>query len=251
MIHPGLVSVTFRKLSPPEIIDLATKASLEAIEWGGDIHVPPTDADAARRVGQMTRDAGLAVAAYGSYYRVSHEPETADAVLRTAHAVGAPIVRIWAGRLGSQKADPAYRKTVIEDSRRVAAMARDLNLTLAYEFHGGTLTDTHESARRLLEEVDRPNMKTYWQPPVGATPESCLAGLDAISPWLCNVHVFHWLAEPKTRLPLVQGVPLWHQYFAKIRTVARDLNALLEFVADDSLEAFAEDARTLKTLLQE
>ncbi len=32
MIRPGLVSITFRKLSPRQIVDLVTQAGLDAIE---------------------------------------------------------------------------------------------------------------------------------------------------------------------------------------------------------------------------
>ena len=40
MIYPGLVSVTFRKLSPEEIVQLVVSSGLKGIEWGGDIHLP-------------------------------------------------------------------------------------------------------------------------------------------------------------------------------------------------------------------
>ena len=40
MLIPGLVSVTFRKLSRTEIAGLMVNAGLSAIEWGGDVHVP-------------------------------------------------------------------------------------------------------------------------------------------------------------------------------------------------------------------
>ena len=35
MLIPGLVSITFRPLSPREIVDLVAEAGLKAIEWGG------------------------------------------------------------------------------------------------------------------------------------------------------------------------------------------------------------------------
>ena len=60
-MKPGLVSVTFRKLLPHEIIDLVVKSGLSGIEWGGDVHVPHGEADTARMVKRMTLDAGLNV----------------------------------------------------------------------------------------------------------------------------------------------------------------------------------------------
>jgi 3-dehydroshikimate dehydratase len=50
MLIPGLVSVTFRKLSPQEIIALTAEAQLQVIEWGGDIHVPHGDIQQAENV---------------------------------------------------------------------------------------------------------------------------------------------------------------------------------------------------------
>jgi len=47
MLIPGLVSVTFRQLTVPEIGELATECGLQAVEWGGDVHVPPGDFAAA------------------------------------------------------------------------------------------------------------------------------------------------------------------------------------------------------------
>ena len=53
----GLTSVTFRGLSPAEILRLACRAGLQCVEWGGDVHVPPEDPALARRVGDATRAA--------------------------------------------------------------------------------------------------------------------------------------------------------------------------------------------------
>ena len=46
----GLVSVTFRKLTPEKIIELVSEAGLNAIEWGGDVHVPHGDLKRAAEV---------------------------------------------------------------------------------------------------------------------------------------------------------------------------------------------------------
>ncbi len=96
MLTPGLCSVTFRQLDPPALLDLAARAGLAAVEWGADVHVPVGDLATARDVAARTADAGLAVASYGSYWRAG--PEDVGPVLATARALGAPRVRVWAGR---------------------------------------------------------------------------------------------------------------------------------------------------------
>ena len=44
----SVASVTFRRKSVCEVAELARRAGLDAVEWGGDIHVPPGHAQAAR-----------------------------------------------------------------------------------------------------------------------------------------------------------------------------------------------------------
>jgi len=108
MIKGGLVSVTFRKLSPQEIISLMKKTSLKAIEWGGDIHVPHGDTNKAKQVAALTEDAGLDCVAYGSYYRAGVSEEEGlsfNAVVDSALALKAPTVRIWIGKKGSADAE--------------------------------------------------------------------------------------------------------------------------------------------------
>ena len=89
----GLVSVSFRGLSPSEVIRAAREAALTGIEWGADVHVPAGDVSAAKRVGGETRAVGLRVLAYGSYYKPGVSPaEEFDGVLASAVALRAPVI---------------------------------------------------------------------------------------------------------------------------------------------------------------
>ena len=250
MIIPGLVSVTFRKLSPAEIIALVRQSGLTGIEWGGDIHVPHGDCARAREVRQLTRDAGLTVAAYGSYYKVNKsEPEGLrfEAVLETAIALGAPTIRVWAGGLGSAKAEAAYRAAVAADAQRIAGLAAAAGITISSEYHGGTLTDTDASAQQFLQEIHHSNFGTYWQPYPHGSVAANLAGLQAILPQLTNVHCYHWVNSE--RRPLIEGVDSWRQYFAAVKSSSRTHSALLEFVAGDDPANFLRDAATLRQLV--
>jgi 3-dehydroshikimate dehydratase len=258
MIRGGLVSITFRKLSARTIIDLVTRADLASIEWGGDVHVPHGEIRLAREVAQMTQEAGLLVAAYGSYYRVGVSEADGVAferVLESAITLGAPTVRVWAGNRGSAEADENYRAAVIGDARRIAVLAHATGITVSFEYHRNTLTDTNASAHRLLEEVGHPNVRAYWQPPVAMSSAECLKGLEAISDYLSNAHVFEWAATTATaaadRRPLAEGAGVWRQYLERIAATDRDHFALLEFVRADAPEQFLADACTLNAWLAE
>ncbi len=246
MFLPGLVSITFRQLSVAEIIALVTQAGLAAVEWGGDIHAPHGDEAQARAIARMGADAGLRVAAYGSYYRVGHaETGPFEAVLASAAALGARLIRVWAGRQGSDSADESYFDRVVSDSRRIAELAQAEQIGIVYEFHGNTLTDTNAAAVRLLQEVDHANVRSLWQPPRYATRAGNLAGLEALRPWLENLHVFHWHQQTGKRRPLAEGEDDWLDYLAQASCCGRARYALLEFVEDDAPEAFLRDAATL------
>ena len=246
MIHTGLVSITFRKFSPAEIIDLVVQSGLEGIEWGGDVHIPHGDLQRATEVYRMTVKAGLRVVSYGSYYCVGHdEPVPFDTVLETAIKLKAPTIRVWAGKQRSADADVEYRSHVVQESRRIADMAKAAGITISYEFHGGTLTDTNVSALKLLKVVSHNNIKTYWQPIGGATFEYCLEGLKGIVPWLSNIHVFQWKANYGRQL-LAEGRDIWKHYLKVAAGSGRDHFALIEFVKDGAPEVFLQDAKTLK-----
>ena len=240
MIASGLVSVTFRELAPSEIVRLTAKAGMDGIEWGGDIHVPPGQITLAREVYQMTADAGLKALAYGSYYRVGEKEEKPfEAILETASELHTRVIRVWAGRRASAEADPKYWDHVINESRRIAELASAEGITVAYEFHGRTLTDTDEIAVRLVEEVAHPHMKSYWQIPNDRDAES---SLKTVLPWLTNIHVFYWEQE---RLMLAKGSDVWNRLLKIIQSTGRDHSAMIEFVKDNDPDNFLMDAKTL------
>lgn len=254
MIRSGLVSITFRQLIPQAIVNLVAQSGLDAIEWGGDVHVPHGDIAQARLVRKMTEDAGLTVAAYGSYYRVGHnEPVPFEAVVESAVALGAPTIRVWAGKQGTATADEAYWARIVEDSRAIGDLAQQVGIAVAYEYHGKTLTDTNASALRLLRTVAHDNVRAYWQPPGDTTLDENLASLDAILPWLVNVHVFSWreINGQRERMLLDAKADEWAQYLSKVATTGRDHFAMIEFIRDDDPANFLKDAETLKCLIRE
>lgn len=252
MLIPGLVSVTFRKLSPEEIIALAAKSHLKSIEWGGDIHVPPGDLARASRIRNLCNREGIAISAYGSYYhagtRQAADPSFAN-ILDTARELGADTIRVWAGNVPSAAATPTHRQAVVADLQNICQLSAQAQGSISLEFHGGTLTDTVQSTLQLLADVGAPNLSTYWQPPVGISRTDCLSGLGAILPHLQNIHVFHWWPDGDHRQPLAQGIDRWTEYLRLAATPGKTRHVSLEFVRNDDPGQFIQDATTLINLL--
>lgn len=252
MISSGLVSITFRQLTPEAIVALVRQAGLHGIEWGGDVHVPHGDLTRAREVGEMTREAGLEVAAYGSYFRVGNSEDSGlpfSHVLGSALELGAPVIRVWAGTEGSVTVGSEGRKRVVADLRRITELAAKAGVRVTTEFHGGTLTDTNESTIKLLSEVDHTNLSTYWQPLMGMSDETCVEAIGQLSPRLSHLHVYHW-DSVKERCPLSAGALRWQKFLQAAQEVPGDRYAMLEFVKDDEPENFLRDAATLHEWLK-
>ena len=248
MFETGLVSVTFRKLDPVEIIKLVKTAGLTAIEWGSDVHVPQDDPERAAAIGTLTREAGIRVASYGSYYRPGvHTPEEFEPYLKAALALGAPVIRVWAGNKGSADASPADRESVISCTQAICDMAVAHNVTICYEYHNGTLTDQIDSAMDAIAAINRPNMKLYWQYNPSLSREENGNALRRVLPYLQTVHAFAMDAS-LTRHPLAEAAADWQTYKAILAESPADRPVLLEFVEGDDPEAFLRDAKTLAEL---
>ena len=248
MLMSGMVSVTFRALAPDAIMALVRQAGLGAIEWGGDVHVPPGHHDLAAAVRGASEAAGIRIVSYGSYYRVGHDdPAAFEPVLDTAARLGAPMLRVWAGRVGSAQADEAQRARVILDLRRIARLAATRGVTVSTEYHANTLTDTCESALQLLDAAGEPNLRTHWQPVPQRSDAQNLVELTCLLPHLGHLHAFHLVG--RERRPLAEARDAWKAYLAVAARSGRDHAVLLEFVADDDPARFLEEAGTLSALL--
>lgn len=243
-MRSGLCSVTFRQLAVGEVVRVAAEAGLQAIEWGGDVHVPPGDPAAAETARAATEQAKLVVSSYGSYYRVGgQENPSWDSVMRTAHALGTDLIRVWAGTVGSAQASPAYREEVIRELRDLCLQAESRGQRLALEFHAHTLTDTAQSTRNLLVSVARPNLTSYWQMTRGLPPAAQLASLEPVHPHLSHVHV-HYLSEAG-RHPLAEAT-FWPEVLRVAANAPGEHTALLEFVPGDDPAALPREAATLR-----
>lgn len=244
----GLVSVTFRNLTPEEIVPLVHKAGLEAIEWGGDVHVPPQDPCRAQQVYELCRTAGILTPSYGSYYRCGVTQTPFEEVCRAAKALHADTIRVWAGDVGSRECSPERREEITADARRIAKIAGEDGLTVAFEFHNGTLTDYAASGLQLLQEMGCNNARLYWQPLRMHDFQTNRENLRAVEEHLANLHAF---GNQSATIPMEQSAGEWEAYKAVLDAIpgSEQRVAYLEFVREGSVEQFFEDAACLRRIL--
>lgn len=249
MIKIGMVSATFRNKPAEDILRLCRDAELEAVEWSEHAHVEPDDVEGAAALYELTKSAGIEVAAYGSYFRLGQQenPETAiRASLISAAALQAPVIRIWAGIKPSETVSTYERTELAAEAALICRIAEEYQIKVALEWHKNTLTDTNDSAMRFLLETGHKNLYCLWQPTVALSMEERIDGLERLGDRLLNLHMYYW--REGVRRPLSEGGEEWGHYLAHVDPHA-DRYGLLEFVMGDTEEQFLEDAKMLRKLI--
>ena len=238
----GMTSVTFRDKTPEEIIALTKQAKLQGIEWGSDVHVPVGNLELAKEIGDKTRAAGLEVFSYGSYHIIGDEGFAS--VAETAVALGCKVVRVWGTKIPSASCTEEDYEKAINALLEISDIAAKYGITVAMEFHHNNINDCAKSSLKLLQAVNRDNIKTYWQPLYDVNTN--LEHIEALKPYMMNVHVYNWVyTKPITRKMLAENQSDFEQYFP----AAGPRNYILEFVKDNSVENFFIEAALLRKML--
>ena len=250
MMKAGLCSVCFKPKTPCEVISLATKANLSAIEWIGSVHIPAGDVKVAREVGKIARDAGL-ISTYGSLFRLG-TGEDIFPHLEAAAALGAHDMRIWAGGVASSECSDKLRSELVKEAKEISLHARDYGIRLSSECHEGSLTDSADSQLRFLHEVSEPNFLTYWQELLSLPADEHLPSLTSVhnSGKLTNIHVYQYnvFEGGREMRPLSEGFDKWKERFDILRNDTAEHLALIEYVRDYTDDKLMQDAETLRRL---
>jgi len=244
MLIPGLVSATFKKLNPDDVLRIASSCSLKAIEWSENHHIPLGDVAFSKEIKEKTLDGGLKIASYGSYYKLGTGMDFRPS-LGNAIAMGAKVIRVWAGTKPSKDVLPEEYRQIVEEAKEISHMAGSEGVKVALEWHRNTLTDRNDSALRFLSDVGSDYFKAFWQPSPEMDVRTRKDGLRKVVPYLENIHVYYW--DESGRRPLSEGISDWWEYLSVLD--GRDHYALLEFVMGDSEEQFRRDAKTLLDII--
>lgn len=246
MFFPGLVSISFRSLTPDEIFDACKNADLGFVEWGTDSHVKtPADAETVLRAGTAR---GILPCSCGSYYKLGiSSPEDLARVFQIARALQTSILRIWGGNKGSDLLSESDLDRLAKEAYNAAVTADTYGIDLCLECHPNTVTDSYESELAFLRRVDHPRLKTYWQPNQFKSLSYNLESAEALAPFTKMIHVFAW--SETERFPLANQLEEWERYLSYFDRAGGTYGTLLEFMPDDSPASLPREAATLKTLL--
>lgn len=241
MYKLGLASIAFRHLTAEQIIEVAKNAGLTYIEWGSDVHAPKDDLENLDRVAKLTREAGLQVSSYGTYFKIDRDdPEDILGYIDAAKRLGTNILRVWC----YASDEPEEQERRYDVCRRLAKIAEENGAVICAECHSGNMTDNAQSSLELMQAVNSPAFRMYWQTNENYNAEENLAFVKAVEPYIVHVHVFNW--HGRVKLPLEESENAWKQY-AKV--LGKDRIYLLEHMPDHDETLLPADADTLRRIM--
>ena len=242
----GLVSISFRKYTPEEIVIAVKNAGLECIEWGSDIHAPRNDMNRLLEIRKLQEEYGVYCSSYGTYFRFGRDDiKDLYEYIKAAKVLGTNILRLFCGKKSADKYSEDEKNDLIKQCKKAAEIAEENDVVFCLESHHDTYTETIEGTLELMQKVDSPAFRMYWQPNQVVSDECNINYATLVSPYSMHIHAFNWKGEE--RYPLSLGKEMWKKYldcFEKNKTV------LLEFMPDDKLETLAEETRALIEITQ-
>ncbi len=261
----ALCTIAYREKLLDYALDVASELGVDGVEiWGREPHISEKfDENRVRTARKMVESRGLQIPAFGSYLGFGiTRPRTdeiiqLDATLHIARCLGAPVVRVWASDIGSAQADETVWTKTVREIRLACARAAKLGITLAAEMHSGTLADTGDSARRLVEMVGRENFGLNFQVSQYALPETCEQRLEAVLAYVVHVHAQNYdrlLASNDDSLqhvPLSSGVIDYESLLPRLIEAGYNGYIAVAFAhakGKDKKQALLEDIGYLQTL---
>lgn len=244
MYKLGLVSISFRKHSPEEIILAAKNAGLECIEWGSDVHAPYDDTEKLNKIVALQNEHGIYCSSYGTYFRLGvSETEELPKYITAAKTLGTDILRLWCGNKGSAEYTTKEKELLFTECRKAAEIAETQSVTLCMECHNHTFTDELIATLELMNAVNSPAFKMYWQPNQFKTIEYNMNYAERISEYTRHIHVFNWSGDE--RYPLEESIDLWQKYLDSFKG---ERALLLEFMPDDDINSLSREAEALRKI---
>lgn len=245
MFNIGLVSVTFRQLSPEEIIALMKENDIFVVEWGSDVHAPQNDIKKLEQIAELQKEYGIKCSSYGTYFRVGTTPiEELESYIKAAKILGTDVLRIWCGDKDSEDYSDEEKQMLFEECKKLSLIAEQNEVILGLECHGWTYTNRLSSALEIMEAVNSESFKMYWQPNQFRTYEENLEYAEKIAKYTVNIHVFNWDGEDK--FPLIEAKTKWQEYLKKF---SGNENLLLEFMPDGKPESLTTEYAALKQIV--
>lgn len=240
----GLCSVTFRKKSAAKVVEIAKKAGISYIEWGGDIHV--TNTEEARIVKSICDNEDIKICSYGSYYRVGCcDNSKWEEICLIATAMGASSVRVWLGEKNSEETTQTEYNRILDDLKCICSVAQRYNLLVCPECHDNTYNNNTDAFLKIENELKADNFKTYFQSRYFRF-DYDIDRIERTFDFIENVHVSYRDLAREQRFKKKDKYYL-DRLLKKLSEMNFDGVILVEFTKGSKVKQFFKDIRKLKS----
>lgn len=226
----GLCTIANKDRSVESVMDVAADAGCDGIElWGKEPHLGDGSTTTCRELRAAAERRSLEIPVYGSYLRPGTDSfaARADSELRIAADLGASLIRVWAGEMEYQDRTTDHWNRTVSDLERLSERAGERGLGVTVERHAGTLTNSTDGARAVIDAVDSDHCGLNWQPSFDHSSGDVETDAATLAPLSNNVHI-QALAEPDTG----DRCALAGAYF--------DVDAVLGQFRDQGFEGYVE-----------
>lgn len=242
----GLVSVSFRRNSPREILEAMKQASLTHIEWGSDVHAPFGNKERLWELVALQKEFGVECSSYGTYFYIGETPaEELRDYIAAAKTLGTNILRLWCGKKSGDEMTGEEREAFLAECRLAASIAEQEGVILCMECHRKSFTEHLDDALLLMKEINSEHFRMYWQPFQWQSVQENLVYAEAIAPFTHHIHVFQWKGEQK--FSLNEGIEEWQGYLQKL---GAPHTLLLEFMPDGLISTLSAEAEALRRIIE-
>ncbi len=240
----GLCSVTFRKKSVEEVVEIAKNAGMDYIEWGADVHVKTIED--ARKVKKLCSDFGIKISSYGSYFNSIESDEIKwEQICAIAKEMGASSIRIWLGKKNSEETNDDEYLALLSNTRKMCDIAGDYGLLVCPECHDNTFNNNTDAFLRLKKDLQKENFRTYFQSRYFRM-EYDLDRIDRTFDFTENVHVSYRDLK-KEQMFRKKDKNYLDTLLKKLKGKNFGGIVMIEFVEFDSEKVFYKDAGKLKS----
>ncbi len=239
----GLCSVTFRKKSVREVIEISKKADVSYIEWGGDIHVRTVED--ARKAKKLCNDSGIKISSYGSYFNcMDYDESKWVEICLIAKEMDAESIRVWLGREDSEKTSENEYKILLENTKKMCDIASGYNLLVCPECHDNTFNNNTDAILRFIGELKRDNFRTYFQSRYFRK-EYDSDRIERTFDYIKDVHISYRDLKKEQRFRKKDKKYI-DRLLTKLKEKSFDGIVMVEFVSRDSEKVFLKDVGKLK-----
>lgn len=242
----GLCSISFRNLTPAEIIENMKTAGLDLVEWGSDVHAPKDNIALLKEIANLQKENEIICSSYGTYFKLGTDDlKELPQYINAAKILGTSILRLWCGNKNSEDYSKTEIKSLFSECKEAAKIAKENDVILCMECHNKTFTNKSKAAYALMQHVNSSCFRMYWQPNQFLTENENIESAKLLAPFTVNIHVFNWKENKK--FPLLEGTDIWKKY---LKEFSGNQTLLLEFMPDGKAESLVPESNTLKEMLK-